>query len=88
MTTSVGHQHVVFHRSAVKTNDNDNKDGQKKRKKKRKRRQTNNNCGTKEPKRVTEKKIEYQRQGKVIFEISLNLLNNINSLNIIICLLE
>lgn len=67
------HQHIVFHRSAVKSNDNDNKDGQKKRKKKRKRRQTNNNCGTKEPKRVTEKKIEYQRQGKVIFEISLNL---------------
>lgn len=60
-----GHPHVVFHRSAVKNNhEADKKGAQKKRKKKRKRRH-HSNCGTKEPRRSAETKIEWQPQGKV-----------------------
>ena len=60
-----GHPHVVFHQSAVKNNhDSDKKSTQKKRKKKRKRRH-HSNCGTKEPRRSAEQKIEWQPQGKV-----------------------
>jgi hypothetical protein len=59
-----GHPHVVFHRSAVKNNQESDKKGtQKKRKKKRKRRHSN--CGTKEPRKSAETKIEWQPQGKV-----------------------
>lgn len=69
-----GHPHVVFHRSAVKNNHEiDKKGAQKKRKKKRKRRH-HSNCGTKEPQRLAETKIEYQKQGKVS---SVNFLKNI-----------
>jgi hypothetical protein len=55
----------MFHRSSVKNNyGNDKKESKKKKKKKRKHRHTSN-CGTKEPKRMTESKIEWQPQGKV-----------------------
>ncbi|KAG5674191.1 hypothetical protein PVAND_004173 [Polypedilum vanderplanki] len=47
--TQNGHPHVVFHRSAVR-NDNDKKGNQKKRKRKRKHRHSSN-CGTREPQR-------------------------------------
>lgn len=66
--TTNGHPHVVYHRSAVKTSNNNNDDskkGKNKKKKKRKRRHHTSNCGTKEPKRSTETKIEWQPQGKV-----------------------
>lgn len=59
-----GHPHVVFHRSAVKNSqESDKKGAQKKRKKKKKRRHSN--CGTKEPRKPAETKIEWQPQGKV-----------------------
>ncbi|CAO1378309.1 unnamed protein product [Diamesa serratosioi] len=54
--TNDGHRHIVFQRSSVK---NINKNKQKKK---------SHSCGTREPKRVTEKRIEYQRQGKVIVQ--------------------
>jgi hypothetical protein len=63
--TPNGHPHVVFHRSAVKNSNNQNEKGKNKKKKKRKRRHHTSNCGTKEPKRATETKIEWQPQGKV-----------------------
>lgn len=63
--TPNGQPHVVFHRSAVKTPNSDDKKRNNKKKKKKKRRQHNSNCGTKEPKRSTETKIEWQPQGKV-----------------------
>lgn len=61
-----GHPHVVFHRSAVRngTDAADKKAPQKKRRKKRRRRH-HSNCGTKEPRRSAEQKIEWQPQGKV-----------------------
>ncbi|CAD7087043.1 unnamed protein product [Hermetia illucens] len=56
-----GHPHVVFHRSAVQT--------KKKRKGRHKKRQQHiSNCGTKEPRRRTETKIEWQPQGKVFIQ--------------------
>lgn len=58
---------MVYHRSAVKTTSNSEKgkNNNNKKKKKRKRRHHTSNCGTKEPKRSTETKIEWQPQGKV-----------------------
>ena len=64
--TNDGHQHILFQRSSVKNIDNDKKEGPNKQNKKKKHYQAHSSCGTREPKRVTEKKIEYQRQGKVI----------------------
>lgn len=60
----------MFHRSSVKNSnksnaENERRNLQKKKKKRRKRRQSSN-CGTKEPKRMAETKIEWQPQGKVI----------------------
>ncbi|XP_058824477.1 A disintegrin and metalloproteinase with thrombospondin motifs 12 [Topomyia yanbarensis] len=73
---SDGHPHVIFKRADVK----DIKDarskkasasanaatGKKKKKKRRKRHASN--CGTKEPRRLTETHIEWQHQGKVIVQ--------------------
>lgn len=61
--TNDGHQHIVFQRSSVKNIDK--KEGPNKQNKKKKPYEVHSSCGTREPKRVTEKKIEYQRQGKV-----------------------
>jgi hypothetical protein len=64
--TPNGQPHVVFHRSAVKTSNNNSDDKKRNKKKKKKKRRHNSNCGTKEPKRSTETKIEWQPQGKVL----------------------
>jgi hypothetical protein len=61
----LGHPHVVFHRSAVKTNNKPSNPNKKKKKLKRRRKRHPSNCGTKEPKRLAETRIEWQPQGKV-----------------------
>lgn len=65
-----GHPHIVFQKSHVKSNRGDNHGENKKHNKKKKRRRKRhvNNCGTKEPKRMTETRIEWQPQGKVIVQ--------------------
>lgn len=74
-----GHPHIVFQKSHVKSNRGDHHHGSSgsgknsnggelkkhNKKKKRRRKRHVNNCGTKEPKRMTETKIEWQTQGKV-----------------------
>jgi len=60
-----GHPHVVFHRSAVKSSSESDKKGAPKRRKKKRKRRHHSNCGTKEPRRSAETKIEWQAQGKV-----------------------
>jgi hypothetical protein len=67
-TKQKGHPHVVFQRSAVKSN-NKNPNNKKKKKLKRRKKRHPSNCGTKEPKRLTETKIEWQPQGKVKLSI-------------------
>jgi hypothetical protein len=62
---NLGHPHVVFQRSAVKTNNKPFNPNKKKKKLKRRRKRHPSNCGTKEPKRLTETRIEWQPQGKV-----------------------
>ncbi|CRL05730.1 CLUMA_CG018759, isoform A [Clunio marinus] len=63
-----GHPHVVFHRSAVKNNHESDKKGAQKRRKKRRKRRHHSNCGTREPRRSADTKIEWQAQGKVIVQ--------------------
>ncbi|XP_070503091.1 A disintegrin and metalloproteinase with thrombospondin motifs 12 [Chironomus tepperi] len=65
-----GHPHVIFHRSAVKNNNNNEveKKGTQKKRRKRKKRHHSSNCGTREPRRLSETKIEWQPQGKVIVQ--------------------
>nr|XP_029726865.1 A disintegrin and metalloproteinase with thrombospondin motifs 12-like isoform X2 [Aedes albopictus] len=62
-----GHPHVLFKRADVKEVKETRAKSVKKRKKKRKRRHASN-CGTKEPRRVTETRLEWQHQGKVIVQ--------------------
>ncbi|XP_058455762.1 A disintegrin and metalloproteinase with thrombospondin motifs 7 isoform X2 [Malaya genurostris] len=70
-----GHPHVIFKRADVKdirdvrskkVNSSNAVPGKKKKKKRRKRHASN--CGTKEPRRLTETRIEWQHQGKVIVQ--------------------
>lgn len=58
-----GHPHVVFHRSAVKDKKKKNRN-----KSNNKKKNHTSNCGTKEPRRRTETRIEWQSQGKVIVQ--------------------
>lgn len=60
---------MLFQRSVVAEDQEVNKSVRRRRKRKKqkkKRRRHLTNCGTKEPKRVTETRIEWQPQGKVI----------------------
>lgn len=63
--SGTGHPHVVFHRSAVKNGTDDDKKAPQKKRRKKRRRRHHSNCGTKEPRRSAEQKIEWQPQGKV-----------------------
>ncbi|XP_058060876.1 A disintegrin and metalloproteinase with thrombospondin motifs 7 [Anopheles bellator] len=65
------HPHVLFKRADVKdttpTKKNAKSAAGKKRKRKRKKRHLSN-CGTKEPRRLTETRLEWQHQGKVLVQ--------------------
>ncbi|XP_055540062.1 A disintegrin and metalloproteinase with thrombospondin motifs 7 [Wyeomyia smithii] len=67
-----GHPHVIFKRADVKdikaTRSKKATAATGKKKKKKRRKRHASNCGTKEPRRLTETRIEWQHQGKVIVQ--------------------
>uniref|UniRef100_A0A1Q3G327 Putative disintegrin metalloproteinases with thrombospondin repeat n=1 Tax=Culex tarsalis TaxID=7177 RepID=A0A1Q3G327_CULTA len=69
-----GHPHVLFKRTDVKEakdvrpKKHNPQNGAAKKKRKRRKKRHANNCGTREPRRVTETRLEWQHQGKVIVQ--------------------